>query len=310
MDVENKVFLDRCKYYRIADIVDYLERSSGLFASFPSLTGAKILLKPNLISSRNCRLSCTNPCVIAGVATWLTGYGAKVFVGDSPAFGTASSVLRKLGLTKTLSGLGVDVVEFKKSRRVTCSSGTKLVMAAEPSEYDLLVNLPKIKAHEQLYMTMAVKNFFGLVKGVHKAMLHMSHGHSMDSFASVLVEILSFLPPHLSIADGVEVMHRHGPLNGESLELGALVGAVNPVALDTAVLDMLELDPLKSPTYLTAVKKRMPGTCLSEISFPLRHPSFFHGSSFLAPAESKPLRFHPFRFFASTIRRAMLNRHF
>ena len=41
-----------------------------------------------------------------------------------------------------------------------------VTVAREAMECDIFVGLPKIKAHNQMYMTLAVKNIFGIVKGV------------------------------------------------------------------------------------------------------------------------------------------------
>jgi len=307
MNNDIQVFIDSCEKYTISNIVHYLDRTATIFHQCTSLAGAKVLLKPNLISSKGSGCGCTHPNIIAAVAIWLKNNGAIVSIGDSPAFGSAGAVLRNLGVIKVLSDLDVQIVEFQTGRRITLDSGVKVVLADELFEYDLLVNLPKIKAHDQLYMTMAVKNFFGAVKGLHKARLHMSHGGSVEDFAAILLDLTSLLPPNISIGDGVEVMHRHGPLNGESLMLGVLAASINPVAFDTAMLALLELDPEKSPIHLLAARRNMSGTRMSELSFPIFHPDSFHGSGFMAPKKLSPIRFHPFKYCISSIKRVFLN---
>ena len=307
MNGENEVYIDRCEAYTIENIVSFLDKSTPIFYPLAGLNGAKVLLKPNLISSRGKGCGCTHPCVVVGVVRWLINHGAIVYLGDSPAFGSVTSVLEKLGLTEILSDLGVGIVEFKTGRRVVLSSGVKLVLAAELFEYDLVVNLPKIKAHDQLFMTMAVKNFFGAVKGFHKARLHMSHGGRVHDFADILLELLAVLPTNVTIADGVEVMHRRGPLGGESLMLGVMAAAINPVALDIAMLALLELDFQKSPVHLLAHRKKKKGVRLSELVFPILDPSSFKGSCFVAPERLSPVRFHPLRYLSGLIKRILLN---
>lgn len=302
-----QVFIDRCGHYLLEDIATFLDKVTGIFDSFSSLAGAKVLLKPNLISTRG-EFSCTHPDMIVGVATWLINHGAHVSVGDSPAFGSAASVLAKLGLTSALSKLDIPVVEFKQGRSVTLASGAKIELAAELSDYDLLINIPKVKAHDQLFITMAVKNIFGVVKGLQKVKLHMSHGHSVDDFASVFLDLLPFLPPHVSIVDGIEVMHCHGPLNGESLALGVLAAGKNPVAVDTALLALLELDPIESPIHFLARTRKIPGSRLSELAFPILQPASFSDAGFMAPGKLDPVRFHPLRYFLSRVKRIVLNK--
>lgn len=247
--------------------------------------------------------------MITSVASWLMDMGAKVAVGDSPAFGSTASVLKKLGIEKRwLARRDIEVKEFRTKSRCSLQSGVEVMLAAELFDCDLLVNLPKIKAHDQLYVTMAVKNFFGTVKGLHKAKMHMVHGNSVDRFASILLDLPTVMPPHVSIGDGIEVMHRHGPLGGEVLNLGVLSGAQNPLALDTAMLDVLELDGSLSPIHRQATRKNLAGARLVDCSFPLRKPDSFYGSGFKAPENLNPIRFHPFRFLTSSIKRLVLQK--
>ncbi|MCI5190639.1 MAG: hypothetical protein D3905_12820, partial [Candidatus Electrothrix sp. AS4_5] len=58
-----------------------------------SLCSAQVLLKPNLISAKTGPLACTEGAFILAVAKRFIDQGAKVSLGDSPAFGTTASVL-------------------------------------------------------------------------------------------------------------------------------------------------------------------------------------------------------------------------
>ncbi len=303
MEGKQRVFLKECKEYNREEIGCFLDQLSGFFP-FSSFIGKKVLLKPNLIGVRKTTCSCTHPEIITSVAFWLMDMGAEVAVGDSPAFGSTASVLKKLGIEKQwLARRNIEVKEFRTKSQCILQNGVEVVLAAELFDCDLLVNLPKIKAHDQLYVTMAVKNFYGTVKGLHKAKMHMVHGDSADRFASILLDLLAMMPPHVSIGDGIEVMHRHGPLGGEVLNLGVLSGAQNPLALDTAMLDVLELDGGLSPIHCQATRKNLEGARLADCSFPLMNPASFHGSGFTAPKRLNSIRFHPFRFLTSLIKR-------
>lgn len=309
MSDKHRVFLKSCDRYSKENVSQFLDGLSDFFP-FSGLDGKKILLKPNLIGVRKKNInSCTHPLMITTVAGWLAQQGAKVAVGDSPAFGSTASILKKLGIEKKwLKKRGIDIREFRTAHPVVLPSGIKVVLAAELFEYDLLINLPKIKAHDQLFVTMAVKNLFGMVKGLQKAKLHMSQGSCVDHFAALLLDLVTVLPTNVSIADGVEVMHRHGPLSGDSLKLGVLGAAVNPVAFDTAMLTLLELDQKKSPIHRQACERMMNGASMDEISFPLAHPADFYGSGFIGPKRLNPIRFNPLRFLYSSAKRLFLQR--
>lgn len=297
------VVFDRCPDYQpqrmlagIDSIVNHLDLPV-------SLRGLRVLLKPNLISSRGPGLACTHPVFLAAVALWFHEQGAKLSVGDSPAFGTTSSVMARQGMTAMLASLPVKRIHFQTpvARQLDC--GVTVDIAAEALECDLLVNLPKLKAHGQMYLTGAVKNFFGLVVGMRKAMIHMRQGASHRQFAEVVLALHQLLPAHLSLVDGVEAMHRSGPLDGDLLKLGCLGGSQCPVALDTGLLELLELDRCRSPLWLIAMEHGYQGARPEEIRYPMLVPADFQGSGFVAPEALKPIRFNPLRLLAGAVRR-------
>ncbi len=254
----------------------------------------KILLKPNLISAVAPHIACTHPVFIAETARWLLDHGAaQVSVGDSPAYGSAASAMKRHGILKQLSGLGVKTVEFSAGREISLTDGTKVKIGRAACECDLLINLPKVKAHGQMFVTLAVKNLFGVVKGHKKAILHISHGDSTQIFSQMLFEIIAALPPHISLIDGIYAMHKQGPLKGEAMQLGLVGACENPVALDMALMDVLQLEPSQSPLLKFAMASHIAGSDAAELSYPLAKPAEFHGSGFLPPKGLKPISFHP-----------------
>lgn len=272
-------------------------------------SGAKVLLKPNLISASAPSLACTHARFVAVVAAWFLDHGCRVVIGDSPAFGSVINSVERHGIARAVRGMDVQVVEFASvvHRRLSC--GLSIGIAAEGLDCDLLVNLPKIKAHDQMYVTMAVKNIFGIVQGVRKSWLHMRYGDSHLDFARILLDLHGLLPENITVADGIEVMHRHGPMHGESLALGCLAGSRSAVALDTAMLTLLELNPCKSPLWCVARERDLPGVQLSGIEFPLLGPSDFFGSGFVAPDILNPVRFRPVRYIFNSLKRVVLALH-
>lgn len=301
-----QVALQRCDSYdrsAIAECIDLVMRSIGPLDSFH---GTTVLLKPNLISSNGPSLACTHRGFVAGAAMWFLDQGAQVLVGDSPAFGSAAKVCQKQGISLALQGLDVKLVDFASPVRMELAGGETVTIAREALECDLFVGLPKIKAHKQMFVTMAVKNIFGVVKGVNKAMLHMVHGDSHDRFAGILLDIVSLLPSQLHLADGIEAMHRSGPLDGSLLPLNCMAAARCPVALDTTMLTLLELDQTSSPLWRIAAQRGLTGSKIDHLHYPLLAPQDFHGSGFMAPAVLNGIRFNPFRFLLGLVKRVVL----
>ena len=264
-----------------------IEDMAGYLHLAPSYAGRTVLLKPNLISAAAPALACTHAEFVAAVAGAFLDRGARLRVGDSPAFGTAIRAMGHHGIIKALAGMDVEIIEFSIPEPRTLTCGLQLVVAGESLECDLFVNLPKIKAHNQMYVTLSVKNIFGIVLGMRKAMLHMSQGATHQRFAGMLLDLLPLLPPQLAIADGIEVMHREGPIGGEKLHLGLVAGSVNPVALDTALLNLLGLDSRRSPLWLAAMARNLPGCRLDDLVYPAPAPGILCRFRFSCPRDSR-----------------------
>lgn len=272
-----------------------------------NLRGQQVLLKPNLITARNGRLACTDGRFIAAVARWFLDMGARVTVGDSPSFGSARSVLRAIGVLPELQRLAVPTVEFRRVTEMILPCGQRAALATAALECDLLVNLPKVKAHSQMRLTLAVKNLFGCVVGFHKPWWHMVHGGTDGKFADLLVDLLKVLPPGCTVVDGIVAMHGTGPIHGEPHPLGILAAGINPVAVDTALLAVLGVDPRLVPLWCAADRAAMAGTRMEDLVFPLSQPgSLVVQPAFAVPETLTPVRFNPLRFGKNAIKRWML----
>ncbi len=300
-----EIFLSSCKVYRKRDLKEHFEHFLAVCGFPRAIRGASVLLKPNLISGRGTALSCTNGIFLAAVAEWLIDRGARVRIGDSPAFGTARQVLTRQGIMPLLEHVDVPLVEFKTPKMHNLSHGVTVGIAEEALDCDLFINLPRIKAHSQMYMTVAVKNNFGIVVGMRKAMAHMKNGSSHTKFADLMLDLVELLPPHVTMCDGIEVMHRQGPVNGDLLALGCIAGSRDPVALDTALLSALELDHQRCPIWRAAHRRLLAGSAAENLLYPVLSPEAFHGSGFIAPIDLQPVVFNPFRFLLSSARRTI-----
>lgn len=265
--------------------------------------GQKVLLKPNLVAAAGGDgLAVTHPVVVRAVAEWCLDQGAAVAVGDSPAFGSGAAVMERSGITAALGGLAVRVASFERRREVVTAGRTAISVAAEVFRHDLLINLPKLKAHGQMRVTMAVKNYFGVVVAWRKAMAHMRYGDD-GRFERLLVDLLDLLPEGLSLIDGIMAMHRTGPIHGEPLAAGVLGASPNPVALDTAMLAVLGLSPALSPLWRECDRRRLPGCRLQELTFPLATPSAVAVSGFIVPDRLAPIRFQGWRFLWNSLKK-------
>ncbi len=282
------VWLSPCPSYQ--EVKAVLARHLEGLGGCQRLRGCRVLLKPNLVTARRpFDPACTDPRFVRAVAELVSDCGARPMVGDSPAFGTARQVMRRCGMAEALAGLPVDIVEFRPGPTHPTTAGVRITLARAAADCDLIVNLPKVKAHNQFRVTLAMKNFFGTVIGIRKPWLHMRLGE--PGLARCIIDIPDLLPPSISLCDGIIAMHRAGPAGGDPLPLGLVASGANPVAVDTALLDCLEIAPEKSPLWRECCRRRLPGSQASELSFPERAPHELDLPPFEVPFALAPVRF-------------------
>lgn len=265
--------------------------------------GDRVLLKPNLLTGSKPGRECiTRPEIVQCVAEMVREAGGKPFFGDSPAFGTARGVASNNGYLPMMEALGIEVVEFHGQRYATDNENfSHLRLSKEALAADVVINLPKVKSHVQLTMTLGVKNLFGCVPGKMKAWWHMEAGKDVNRFGEMLVETARAIRPNLTIIDGIIGHEGNGPSGGDPRFLGLLGASADVFALDLALVEVLQVDPAIIPTV--AASQRL-GVCpkLAEIEFPLAKPVDLRVTDWKLPAALVPIDFGLPRVLKSTFK--------
>lgn len=250
------VALTQCGDYSQAKIAKAIAAQFELCGGLGKFVkpGDSVLLKPNLIAPRSRRHATqTDPAVIIETAKLLKDFGAKPFIGDSPAWGSVFGCIKALKLAEPLQKLGVPVKPLTKPR--ICRVGkynTKVGISSVALDADVIINLPKFKTHQQLVATFAVKNMFGTVAGKRKALWHFAKGKNPDDFCELLIAIFKLLNPALTIIDAVTVMDGPGPIRGRARPLGYLIGGTDPVACETLCCKLVDIEPEDMPIIRAA----------------------------------------------------------
>ncbi|MEM1253634.1 MAG: DUF362 domain-containing protein [Cyanobacteria bacterium P01_H01_bin.21] len=263
--------------------------------------GQRVLLKPNLLTgSRPTKECTTRPEVVYCVAKLVQEVGGQPFLGDSPAFGSAYGVAKANGLLQWAQKLDLPIVELhgKRYQFETQSNFDNLLLSKEAMEADVVINLPKVKSHLQLTLTLGVKNLFGCVPGKMKAWWHMEAGKDCQRFAQMLVQTAQAIDPDLTILDGIIGHEGNGPSGGEPRDLGVLGASENVFALDRAMVDVLQVHPSQIPTV--AASQRL-GLC-PETEFVLQLPSELAIENWQLPETLMPIDFGMPRVIKSTFK--------
>ena len=232
--------------------------------------GQKVLIKPNLLAGKAPdRAVTTHPEIVRQVILLVQGAGGTVSVGDSPGLGKPANVARKCGVLDVIEETGARFAPFEESVPISLKTGTfhNLEVAREALDADVIINLPKLKTHQMMGYTGAVKNLFGLVVGMRKARLHLQAGTDKAFFALMLLELAERFKPALSIMDAVVGMEGNGPGNGTPVQIGALLASPHPIALDTVATTMVNLPEQRVWTQLVARQTGRQGVSLHELEF-------------------------------------------
>jgi uncharacterized protein (DUF362 family)/Pyruvate/2-oxoacid:ferredoxin oxidoreductase delta subunit len=198
------------------------------------LPGERVLIKPNMLSAKAPEKAVTtHPEVLRGVIGLVKEAGGVPLVGDSPGIGSTRRVAEKSGMWRVIEETDAEFAEFMESVEVAGQGMFKRFEIARPyMEADRLINLAKLKTHEMMTMTCAVKNLFGAIIGTGKAAWHLKAGADREMFSRMLLEIYLIRKPDLNIVDAVVAMEGNGPGSGDPRHVGLLLGGVNPVAVD------------------------------------------------------------------------------
>lgn len=265
----NKVSIARCNSYQTDEVATALKRLLKPFGGINHFVkpGMQVLLKPNMLAARRPEEAVTtHPVLVAEMVKLVQDAGGTALVGDSPGIGSFAKVGDKSGIRKAVEQAGGQMVPFVKTK--TIGGGTTfrtMELAVAYCDADLVINLPKLKTHEMMTLTCAVKNLFGAVVGPSKAGLHLTAGHSKQLFARLLLEIATSRPVALTVVDGITAMEGNGPGSGTPLQVGLLLAGANPVAVDTIAARIAGIDKKLLPVEQEAARLGLTGSDPAQI---------------------------------------------
>ena len=265
---KSKVALVRCSDYDEKRVYDAVKQGMTLLGGARKFAkaGEKLVLKPNiLIGSKPESCVTTHPAVFRAVGLVLKEAGAAISYGDSPSFGGFDISAGRAGLKQMGDSLGFAVADFAHGREVSHKEALlikKFVFANGALDASGIISLSKLKTHALMRLTGAVKNQFGCIPGMLKAQFHAKVPPT-DDFATMLVDINTYLRPRLYVMDGITAMEGNGPRNGKPRQMNVLLFSTDPVALDAVACLLIALNPGFVPTSVAGEKAGL-GTYRSE----------------------------------------------
>lgn len=214
----------RCASYE--DCAEPILRAIELAGILPELRGRRVMLKPNMMKGVPPeRAEATNPVFVGALVRLLKDHGCTVTVGDSSGIlGFTSEVFDASGMTEQVTANGGRVINFDAGPFFEIDlggafGGVRRPVARALLEADAVLDVPKVKTHTFLELTLSVKNLVGVFPGAVKCGLH-----TLAPDREVFSVLVAGIPAALQAA-GVNIA---GSVVDGVLALGGRGGSVPP----------------------------------------------------------------------------------
>lgn len=214
-----------------------------------------ILLKPNLLMPAPPEQAIvTHPAVIEAIGAILVKKGFKVSIGDSPGGFVSQKEMALVYKDSGYAGFSEEnKFELLYSDKNIMKEGLPICWWAD-GRYKI-INMPKLKTHELMTLTLAVKNLYGCICGMHKSKLHVDYPRPVD-FVDILFKLNQLICPALNIVDGILSMEGDGPAKkGRPKKLNLLVIGNNALHTDLVISRMLGLPDHSNPLIKAAMQR-------------------------------------------------------
>lgn len=195
--------------------------------------GDVVIIKPNIAWDRTPEYAAnTNPSVVAEVAKMCYEAGAKKVKIFDRTVNDPRRCYVQSGIADAAKAVGAEVsyVDERKFKEMDIKGEAmkSWPLYADIFEADKVINIPIAKHHSLARLTMAIKNWMGVMGGSRRQ-IHQRLDES-------LADIAMFIKPTLTILDAVRILTANGPQGGsldDVKRLDTVVVGVDQVAVDS-----------------------------------------------------------------------------
>ena len=220
---------------------------------FPSNKTDLILLKPNLNSNMNALTGNTTDLrLLSTVIRFLKDQGyTNIIVGEGTNSGfyrNRIGVITRLRIDALAAHYGVQVRDLNYSRPydIEFNGGVHASVARECQEAKLFINLPKLKTHFEVGMSVCLKNLMGCLIG------QQNKKKTHQDLAANILRINQQVRPHLHIVDGLIAMEGLGPTRGKPVRMDTVLIGTDPFLTDLVCARLAGFDYRRVKTLALA----------------------------------------------------------
>ncbi len=195
--------------------------------------GAVVVVKPNIGWDRRPEYAATtNPEVVASVVRLCYEAGARSVKVFDRTCNDARRCYAQSGIGEAAAQEGADVSFMDERKFKDFKIGgmvlKKWSLYTEIFEADSIINIPVAKTHGLADLTMAMKNWMGVMGGW-RGRIHQRLDES-------LVDLARVIKPTLTILDAVRILTANGPQGGSLKDvktLNTIIAGVDQVTVDS-----------------------------------------------------------------------------
>jgi len=218
--------------------------------------GQQVLVNPSWVSvvPKREQAAITLPEVTRAVADIVKGAGANPIIAESSAIGIDSEKVIQDSGYRELRDLGYDVVDLKETDHVMMEIPNgkifKEIQTFKPvMEADVIIPVAKLKTHDQMELTLAIKKLKGLLSDKYKREFHQ------QGVFEACVDWYEALKPQLSIVDAIYCQEGLGPIFGKPVEMDLIVAGLDAVAVDAVCGFITGFEPEEVPITREAAQR-------------------------------------------------------
>lgn len=243
---KTEVAVVKCGDYVQNDVDRAVEEAVNLLGGIRRFVkkGDKVLLKINLLIGKAPEYAVTtHPTVVRAIIRLIKKAGGLPAVGDSPSAGSLQGFGKSLeiaGIKKVCDELNVPTIELDRpiQKRVDGRITKSFMVSSRLDEFDVIINMPKLKTHTLTLFTGAVKNLFGCISGRKKGIYHV-FAQDAERFSELLLDLNQIIKPQLNIMDGIIGMDGNGPAAGDPKKMGLIIAGNSALAVDTVAIEII-----------------------------------------------------------------------
>jgi predicted dehydrogenase/uncharacterized protein (DUF362 family) len=234
------------------DVEVAVQKSIDLLGGLNFKHNASVVIKPNVCYHKNVEnMIITDQRVLESIINMVKRKTKNVTVVESDSrSGTADERMTKSGVMDLIEKCDVKFLNLSKDDFEEHEvAGLTIQIPKTALNADFFINIPKVKTCniEHTFITIAMKNMFGVLANKEKPKLH-------SKLMEILVFINRTIRQNLIVVDGIVGMQGLGPIQGTPVNLNLIISGLNPATVDAVCCHVMGINPYAVETLWKAYK--------------------------------------------------------